>query len=169
MIVADDGDDVDSDPNTDRTIDEDGDGQGDDDDEDRLLLAIQQDYDLAIDKNLVIAGNALPGDFVEFEIIITNEGTVDANNIIVEDEHSEGLIFVTSDVSENLNVTQLTESTYEILSLRSGGDESFVVVYQVDPSFEGTSVTNDVQIIHCLLYTSASPRDQRGSRMPSSA
>ena len=28
---------------------------------------------------------------------------------------------------------------------------------------------NKVKLIHCLLYTSPSPRDQRGSRMPSSA
>ena len=29
--------------------------------------------------------------------------------------------------------------------------------------------TNEIQYIICLLYTSPSPRDQRGSRMPSSA
>ena len=29
--------------------------------------------------------------------------------------------------------------------------------------------TNEPEDIHCLLYTSPSPRDQRGSRMPSSA
>ena len=28
---------------------------------------------------------------------------------------------------------------------------------------------NDIEANHCLLYTSPSPRDQRGSRMPSSA
>ena len=36
----------------------------------------------------------------------------------------------------------------------------------------GIEVPNDVneaKIIDCLLYTSPSPRDQRGSRMPSSA
>ena len=32
----------------------------------------------------------------------------------------------------------------------------------------GVSESAD-QHIHCLLYTSPSPRDQRGSRMPSSA
>ena len=49
-------------------------------------------------------------------------------------------------------------------------DEHTTVV--VDPSeeklkseFEGVART----IIPCLLYTSPSPRDQRGSRMPSSA
>ena len=28
---------------------------------------------------------------------------------------------------------------------------------------------DDVKVLTCLLYTSPSPRDQRGSRMPSSA
>ena len=28
---------------------------------------------------------------------------------------------------------------------------------------------SSAQILHCLLYTSPSPRDMRGSRMPSSA
>ena len=32
-----------------------------------------------------------------------------------------------------------------------------------------TTTLNDGQVSHCLLYTSPSPRDQRGSRMPSSA
>ena len=30
-------------------------------------------------------------------------------------------------------------------------------------------VRNAVNVVPCLLYTSPSPRDQRGSRMPSSA
>ena len=33
----------------------------------------------------------------------------------------------------------------------------------------GVIVSNDGEIMTCLLYTSPSPRDQRGSRMPSSA
>ena len=39
------------------------------------------------------------------------------------------------------------------------------------PGFEGVGVVADVGegIDPCLLYTSPSPRDQRGSRMPSSA
>ena len=32
-----------------------------------------------------------------------------------------------------------------------------------------TYVQNIARFFHCLLYTSPSPRDQRGSRMPSSA
>ena len=33
----------------------------------------------------------------------------------------------------------------------------------------GIIVTNTPDVLTCLLYTSPSPRDQRGSRMPSSA
>ena len=38
-----------------------------------------------------------------------------------------------------------------------------------DPVPETDSDEDDDDIMHCLLYTSPSPRDQRGSRMPSSA
>ena len=36
-------------------------------------------------------------------------------------------------------------------------------------SFEYGTLTGNGQVTVCLLYTSPSPRDQRGSRMPSSA
>ena len=43
----------------------------------------------------------------------------------------------------------------------SHGPEEFVPGQVLD--------TLDIQVYDCLLYTSPSPRDQRGSRMPSSA
>ena len=43
----------------------------------------------------------------------------------------------------------------ELISMRSGTELLDIVEFEVDPP--------------CLLYTSPSPRDQRGSRMPSSA
>ena len=39
----------------------------------------------------------------------------------------------------------------------------------LDLYYRGMSVLINEQDFHCLLYTSPSPRDQRGSRMPSSA
>ena len=33
----------------------------------------------------------------------------------------------------------------------------------------GEKISNEISATACLLYTSPSPRDQRGSRMPSSA
>ena len=44
-------------------------------------------------------------------------------------------------------------------------DEEAAVAEQRRPSFRVPSVLRE----RCLLYTSPSPRDQRGSRMPSSA
>ena len=35
--------------------------------------------------------------------------------------------------------------------------------------YRGLTVTQQTKLRSCLLYTSPSPRDQRGSRMPSSA
>ena len=53
----------------------------------------------------------------------------------------------------------------------SGLDEVFGMAYR-DGSFHVTQQTEVTRITDedgCLLYTSPSPRDQRGSRMPSSA
>ena len=41
--------------------------------------------------------------------------------------------------------------------------------YSVDPAFQSYSYLGPTGCSTCLLYTSPSPRDQRGSRMPSSA
>ena len=40
---------------------------------------------------------------------------------------------------------------------------------QIAIALENAQLFEDVQNMNCLLYTSPSPRDQRGSRMPSSA
>ena len=46
--------------------------------------------------------------------------------------------------------------------------QSTIIVYEFPPWFS-QHITQKTQDIICLLYTSPSPRDQRGSRMPSSA
>ena len=38
-----------------------------------------------------------------------------------------------------------------------------------NPEFDNLEIENEEEFETCLLYTSPSPRDQRGSRMPSSA
>ena len=48
-------------------------------------------------------------------------------------------------------------------------DESHVTLPQVGGMYYGDKSRKESLIEHCLLYTSPSPRDQRGSRMPSSA
>ena len=45
-----------------------------------------------------------------------------------------------------------------------------LLVSLVTQGFSGSTVVQSIgAVIGCLLYTSPSPRDQRGSRMPSSA
>ena len=46
------------------------------------------------------------------------------------------------------------------------GEDAVLQCYRVAP---GPDFVLIVQVADCLLYTSPSPRDQRGSRMPSSA
>ena len=46
-------------------------------------------------------------------------------------------------------------------------EEHGAALHIIGVSSGSTSFT--LQLMHCLLYTSPSPRDQRGSRMPSSA
>ena len=86
----------------------------------------------------------------------------------------------TIDISENATTSTIVETdgllvsgiifpaamtgstvTFLVSSTNSGG--SFKALKETD----GTSVSYTVSA--CLLYTSPSPRDQRGSRMPSSA
>ena len=52
--------------------------------------------------------------------------------------------------------------------------QSLLKVTRFSDTDRGTLITNEDElsgrlVIPCLLYTSPSPRDQRGSRMPSSA
>ena len=50
---------------------------------------------------------------------------------------------------------------------QSGPMLSILAQYTKDASFENPNAPDSLR--SCLLYTSPSPRDQRGSRMPSSA
>ena len=50
----------------------------------------------------------------------------------------------------------------------SGIDPNYLMHLAVGTSF-GIIIPTSIVSVICLLYTSPSPRDQRGSRMPSSA
>ena len=48
-------------------------------------------------------------------------------------------------------------------------DEGLPSEYDTGNEEKGNRFTSNPRVFTCLLYTSPSPRDQRGSRMPSSA
>ena len=69
---------------------------------------------------------------------------------------------------------QNTDYGYDIqkvyLEMMLSDAESFVRCQGVfDPSLFDRRLQKAATFLSCLLYTSPSPRDQRGSRMPSSA
>ena len=58
----------------------------------------------------------------------------------------------------------------QLQSLKSDLHQSRIVLQQLGEDIQDGEVLLQVEkFSFCLLYTSPSPRDQRGSRMPSSA
>ena len=67
-------------------------------------------------------------------------------------------------------ITKLEEADEERPPRTGPSDDGgFPMPYFPDPSSSGKDANLPFEGIACLLYTSPSPRDQRGSRMPSSA
>ena len=64
--------------------------------------------------------------------------------------------------------TQIRKSPYFDATVRWGAKDFSVYNHMYIPRSFGDAEQNFWNLV-CLLYTSPSPRDQRGSRMPSSA
>ena len=82
-----------------------------------------------------------------------------------------GNIAMTSCFHEN-SFLQRDRSLYKFIWVRHGTldvEVDHVVMHLEKEEMISLTPLHHVQIRGCLLYTSPSPRDQRGSRMPSSA
>ncbi len=143
ITSADGGTDIDSDPNTSYDTDDLGDGV-EDDDEGRADVTIDLNYDLAVSKTVITTGPYRAGDNITFDIVVSNEGTVDANNIEISELPNTGLIYVNSLFSNN--VTEGAQGIWTVLSLTANATETITVTYQIEPNFTGTSVINNVRI-----------------------
>jgi len=79
----------------DNVTDEDGlNGNGDEDDHDPAEITVNQVFDLALIKRLnssVTPGPFVTGDLVIFEIEVFNQGTIDAQNVVISDYVPAGL------------------------------------------------------------------------------
>ena len=60
----------------------------------------------------------------------------------------------------SIGFSGLNLSTWRVVSVTENSEGTYTIT---------ASAYNSSKYAHCLLYTSPSPRDQRGSRMPSSA
>jgi len=152
-IIADGGDDADSAPDDNEgdnpdTSDPMTDGNDDpniqdpnDDDYDPATVTVSQVYDLALTKVIAEAGPFVAGDTVTFRIYVHNQGTIDAaaNTVVVEDYVPADMVMADPDWTGN---------TYTFMNaIAAGGVDSVDVEVQIAPSFMGTSITNNAEII----------------------
>ena len=129
-IVIDNGNDSDSTP---------GDGMGDDFDE--AVITISQSYDLAIDKSVLSSGPFAPGDVVDYQIVVTNEGTQPANNVEVTDFIPTGMTF-----SSSIDFDPIVPNVATIGTLGVGQSVTLNISLQIDPAFMATLLTNEAEI-----------------------
>jgi len=122
------------------------DGNPDDDDEDGEEVMVGQNYDLALTKTVTSAGPYEPGSTVTYAIAISNDGSINANNVQITDTPSSGLVFVTDDSGTNGNVTSLGGGLYQILLLTPNTTETINLEFTIDPNFTGGSIGNAGEI-----------------------
>ena len=114
------------------------------DDLDPAVVKIGQHFDLAlIKKSTVPAGTVInPGDTVTFDISITNQGTVDATNVVIKDYVPAGLVLNDNGWTQNGN----TASYNQPLTIAKGMTKTVQVTFKVDPNFQGNTIVNWAEI-----------------------
>ncbi|MEM7127895.1 MAG: SdrD B-like domain-containing protein [Chloroflexota bacterium] len=136
------------------STDPDNNGTPDEDDHDPENITVEQVYDLALIKTLVSSGPFAPGDAVIFRITVVNQGTLDATDIGITDYIPDGMSYTGSSVesvsttsNDNpVNISDDGNGLFTINSLIDGDQVAFDIVLTIDDTFQGTSLTNWVEI-----------------------
>jgi len=147
----------DNDPGNDGDATDDAtDGEnGDEDDHDPAELSFEI-FDLALEKALTTAGPYEPGDMITFTITLDNQGTVDAQNILVSDAPSAGLILADPAWSGPLGGPY----TYTYPGpLLAGTMDTVTITYQIDPDITGATSMSNYAEIDGAEDTDGNPRD----------
>ena len=106
-------------------------------------------FDMAMTKDVnTTASGAGPyeaNDLITYDLVIYNQGSVDAYDIEVADYIPLGLIFT---IGNNPTWTGGTASapTTTIDFIPANGQQTISIVLQVDPTFSGTSIINNAEI-----------------------
>jgi len=104
-------------------------------------------YDLAITKTLVSEAPYIQGEVIDFEIVITNDGSLTASGVQFTDIAQSGLTFDSDDSGSNGNINIVAVgSVWSITTLAPGASETLTVSYLIDADFIGSTLTNDVMI-----------------------
>jgi|GEM_PF-2128844 len=112
-----------------------------------------EDFDLALDKTLASTGPFAPGDTVTFTITVRNEGSVAAQNVLIEDRPGPGLTLADPAwTPSGASATRLVAGP-----IAPGGTESYTIRFIIDAAASGT-LENRAEIA-AAEDTSGTPRD----------
>ncbi len=153
-ISSDDGNDIDS--TTDTNISNDVlvnnviDNTGwDEDDHDNAIITIIDPinpvYDLALSKDIATAGPYAPGDVVDFDITVTNEGTVPSGTFTVVDYIPAGFSFAWTNAASYTLVW--SDLVLDYPSIQVWGSATITVSMLIDAGFTGSSITNNAEVM----------------------
>ena len=115
----------------------DEDNELDVDDYDPAQIVINQEFDLALVKNLAESGPIFSGDTVTFNITVYNQGTMDATGVVITDYVPTGMTNVDPDWIGN---------TFSIGNLASGDSITVAIDLKVSENFMEASMTNNAEI-----------------------
>ena len=99
-----------------------------------------------MDKVIANSGPFGLGGIVNYEITISNDGTLPATNIEFTDTPTSSLLFQSDDSDTNPNITSLGSGVYQITALAAGQNETLNLTFQVDPQYTGGPVGNAAEI-----------------------
>ena len=117
-------------------------------------VTVQNDTDIVVSKTV---NNNTPdeGDIIDFAIQVTNNGPIDATNIVITDVLPTGL----SLMDGNPAIGTWSSPDWQIPNLRVGESAVLVLTAMVDPGTVGTSITNIISIQQDQTDTNNTPDD----------
>ena len=101
------------------------------------MVFVNQDFDLALTKDLVTLGPYEPGDSVTFNITVYNQGTLDATNVQITEYPATGMINIDPEWAGN---------TFTISSLNAGASIAIPVDLRISQQFAGMQMVNNAEI-----------------------
>ncbi|MEL6355399.1 MAG: SdrD B-like domain-containing protein [Bacteroidota bacterium] len=138
---------------TDDDIDDDGDGTpgmednpNDEDDFDPVLVPIVQTFDLALIKKVDTVATPGPytfGSTVTYAIEVSNQGTLDATDVVVSDYIPEGLSLVASTDWTQVMDTAVWNTPF---NLAAGERDTLSISFTIDLDFTGAGIVNTAEI-----------------------
>ena len=115
----------------------------DEDDHDPAQIDVDQTFDLALRKTTISSGPYMQGSTIVYQIEVINQGSLDATNVEISDYISTGLNLTDAAWSQSGNIATRTIAGP---IAANGGVATVTITFQVDATFQGTSVVNYAEI-----------------------